>query len=581
MSAGGLPVLLAGVVDAARSAPQRPALITIGSGSAAVRRRARAPRGAAATGGVVSFGRLYERIAAAASGLVALGLRAGDRTVLLVPPGPDFGVAAFALLACGAVPVLIDPGIGVRRVRRALAEVAPVAFVGSAGAHAARRALGWAPAARHAILAGSGRVPRDLTARMAITTLAEVERMGDPDRPWRPRPADAEAAVLFTSGSTGTPKAVVYRHPHFAAQVAALRRVYDLRPGEVNVATFPPFALFGPALGMTTVLPRMDFTRPAAADPRRLFAAVDGTAADVLFASPALLEVLARHGERTGTGLASLRLVLSAGAPVPVDLAARTAALLPPSAVVSTPYGMTEALPVCVIGGDDLRATSGLHDPPRGVCVGRPVPGTTVVVAEVGTGAVTPVAHDGVVGELVVSGPQVTDAYVARPDAMARAKTTVDGRPAHRTGDLGWRDGHGRIWFAGRVVHRVIAPAGALDPLPVEQVVGAHPAVRRAALVSVGGAPLLVVQPTAAWWRAARRGGRRAHGDALVGQLRARLDAYAHTAQVGGPVLRRHFPVDARHNAKVGYEQLARWAAARRRGRWIPVGRRAFGGAAT
>lgn len=564
MTTGDLPALLAGVVSAAQAAPRRRALVMPGA--------------------TLSFGRLHERIAAATSGLMALGLRPGDRTVLLVPPGPDFAVAAFALLACGAVPVLVDPGMGLRRVRRALSEVAPVAFVGSPRAHLARRVLGWAPSVRHAVLAGTAVVPDGATAGAGVISLAEIERMGGREHAWRPQPSDAEAAVLFTSGSTGTPKGVVYRHPHFAAQITALRRVYDLRAGEVTVATFPPFALFGPALGMTTVLPRMDFTRPAAADPRRLFAAIDGTAAAVLFASPALLDVLASHGELTGAGLSSLRLVLSAGAPVPVDLAVRTAALLPPSAVVSTPYGMTEALPVCAIGGDDLRATSGLHDPPRGVCVGRPVPDTTVIVGEVSAApqhTVTPVAHDGVVGELVVVGPQVTEAYVARPDATARAKTTFESRPAHRTGDLGWRDGQGRIWFAGRVVHRVMGPSGPLDPLPVEQVVTAHPAVHRAALVAVDDAPVLVVQPTATWLRSARWRDRGARRRALVGELRARLDAYPHTAEVRGPVLRRHFPVDARHNAKVGYEQLARWAAARRRGRWVRVGRRAFGGSAT
>jgi hypothetical protein len=122
-----------------------------------------------------------------------------------------------------------------------------------------------------------------------------------------------------------------------------------------------------------------------------------------------------------------------------------------------------------------------------------------------------------------------------------------------------------------------------LDPLPVEQVVNAHPAVQRAALVAVDGEPVVVVQPHRSWWRAARPwrpGGSTRRADLLVG-LRERLDAHPQTAQVAGVLLRRTFPVDARHNAKVGYEQLARWAAARRRGRWVRVGRRAFGGAAT
>jgi acyl-CoA synthetase (AMP-forming)/AMP-acid ligase II len=354
----------------------------------------------------------------------------------------------------------------------------------------------------------------------------------------------------------------------------------------VTVATFPPFALFGPALGQTTVLPDMDFTRPAAADPEHLRDLMARHEADLLFASPALLASLARHRR----SLPSLRPVLSSGAPVPGHVVDTITTLLPEGAAISTPYGMTEALPICAIGGAELLATTTLYGPPRGVCVGAPAPDTDVLVIGVddrplpaiGAGDVV---EDGHVGELVVRGPQVTGAYAGRPAATARAKTTWQGRTAHRTGDLAWRDAHGRLWFCGRAVHRVHTAAGPIDPLPVEQLVLDHPHVERAALVGIGDAgamhPVLVVQPTSgavasAWRPAARR--RRAR---LFADLRARLDAHPHGAVVETVLLRRRIPVDARHNAKIGYEQLARWAAARRRGRTTWVGRRAFGGGPT
>lgn len=569
-----LPPLLDGLVTAARSAPARAAVISAD----------RAP---------LTFAGLLARVSAAAAGFAALGVQRGARTVVLVPPGHDFVVTVHALLARGAVPVLLDPGIGVQRVRAAIAAVRPVAFIGAGRAHLARRVLRWAPSARHLVVAGEDRVDR-LATGTGVVSLSFVEHLGATAGPagaaWTPQDDDLEAGLLFTSGSTGPPKAVVYRHVHFAAVIRALQVSYGLAAGEVNVATFAPFALFGPALGMTTVLPAMDYTRPAGVDPTALCDVIRAHDADVLFASPALLAALARHSRRPPMALPSLRLVLSAGAPVPGHVVAATAALLRPDAAVSTPYGMTEALPVSVIAGGELLETTTLHDPPRGVCIGRPVTDTDVTVIDADTGALDEITarhhvREGEVGELVVTGPQVTEAYVDRPDAAALAKTRWRGRPAHRTGDLAWRDSHDRLWFCGRVVHRVPTGDGPIAPLPIEQLVLDHPAVRRAALVGVpAGAdvrqPVLVVQYTDAATRhlVPWLPGARARRAALTADLRARLDAHDHSARVVRIVLRRRVPVDARHNAKIGYEQLARWVTRRDRRRPAWVGRRAFGG---
>jgi acyl-coenzyme A synthetase/AMP-(fatty) acid ligase len=97
--------------------------------------------------------------------------------------------------------------------------------------------------------------------------------------------------------------------------VTALRDVYGIRPGERDLATFPLFALFGPALGMASVVPDMDASRPADADPERLFEAFRDYECTNLFASPTLIDKLGGYCLDQNLHLTSLRRAISAGAP--------------------------------------------------------------------------------------------------------------------------------------------------------------------------------------------------------------------------------------------------------------------------
>ncbi len=522
----------------------------------------RLPDGRVAYANALSYAELERRSNAIAAGLASAGLARGQRAALMVRPSPELFLIMFALFKLGAVPVLIDPGIDKRALKQCLDEAAPEAFIGIPLAHAARCLLGWARRSlRLPVTVGrrwfwGGPRLDELEARGAALPFTMADTA-----------PDEVAAILFTSGSTGVPKGVVYRHRHFVAQVDLLRAAFDLAPGGIDLPTFPPFALFDPALGLTSVIPDMDPTRPARADPRRLIQAIDEFGVTQMFGSPALLDTLSRHGAEHGVHLASLRCVLSAGAPVPPQVVARMQAMLPEAATIWTPYGATECLPVAVIEGRELRATRSATEAGAGTCIGRPVAGNTVRIIAIRDDAIADWSdvrelEAGEIGEITVAGPSATDAYFGRPEATALAKIgerLADGttRIVHRMGDLGWFDDRGRLWFCGRKSQRVETAAGPLYTDCVEPVFAAHPEVRRAALVGIGPRgrqrPVLCIEAEPGVARPAR--------SRIIEELRRIGRSHRPTASIDTFLFHPSFPVDIRHNAKIGRELLAAWAA--------------------
>ncbi|OGR58027.1 MAG: peptide synthase [Elusimicrobia bacterium GWA2_69_24] len=519
------------------------------------------PQGREADGkaryGELSFRRLDRESNRLARGLARLGISRGTRTSLMVPPGPEFFSLTFALFKLGAVPVLIDPGIGLGNLKRCLAEAEPEAFIGTPKAHAARLVLGWARA----------------TLRTCVTvgpfpigggwTLADAR--SEDDSPYLARTrADDDAAILFTSGSTGSPKGAVYTHGNFTAQVEALRRVYGIEPGEIDLPTFPLFALFAPALGMSAVIPDMDATRPGSVDPERIIEPIRRYRVTQMFGSPALIDRVGRHLERHGVALPTLRRVISAGAPVPARTLARFAERLPAGTQVFTPYGATEALPVCSIGSDELlNETVAGTLAGGGVCLGKPVPGIRLEIIRVSDDPIPSwspelVLSRGETGEIAVSGPVVTRLYRNRPEATALAKIPdPTGGFFHRMGDLGRLDEQGRVWFCGRKSQRVRTTAGTLYTICCEAVFNAHPQVFRTALVGVESGtdiePVLCVELEA--------DAESEPQERIRAELLALGAAREHTRAVRTILFHPRFPVDIRHNAKIFREELAVWAA--------------------
>lgn len=496
-----------------------------------------------ATGAVTSFAHLHQRVMGIAAGLAAQGVRPGDRVAVLVMPGVDLLATAYACWRAGAVTVIADRGLGLRGLGAAVRGAHVQWVVGPPKALAAARVLRWAPGSRMVAVG-------DRAVLGAVATLDQLARSTGalPDEP----AAHDPAAVLYTSGATGPAKGVRYLHAQMTAQRDALAELYGITDADRLVAAFAPFALYGPALGITSTIPDVDVTAPGTLTSAALAAAVASIDATIVFASPAALANVNRTAPSSGEPrFADLRLVLSAGAPVPVATLRATAALCP-AAELHTPYGMTECLPVA---DNDLAAIEAAsHDGARGVCVGVPVTGVQAMIAPLGFDAgltIAPLTGEAT-GEVLVHAAWLSDGYdqLWRTQRDARPRDAA-GEVWHRTGDVGHFDSIGRLWIEGRSLHVIHADGGPLTPVPVEVAVEQIAGIERAAAVGIGPAgcqQLVVVIEDS-------DGNDGIAGAELCSQVRAVVDH-----PVAAVLTVRALPVDIRHNTKIDRTAVALWA---------------------
>ncbi len=501
-----------------------------------------------------------------ACGLLAWGVRPGMRLAMLVPFSSQFITLVFALLKSGVVTILIDPGIGRKHLLSCLADAKPDGIVGIPKAQLVRtlyrrkfvdakynvtvgRKWGWGGMTLDNIMTLGASDAISLNGAQAIPTISHQ----DP------------AAIIFTTGSTGPPKGVLYTHGTFHSQIDRIRDRYEIQRGSRDLACFPLFGLFDAVMGVTTVIPDMDATRPADVDPQRLIEAAEHWEVDQAFGSPALWNTVVRYCEANGISnpFPTLRRILSAGAPVPAATLARLRALLHPDTDIVTPYGATEALPIASIESRQVIARTGPATAKgKGVCVGTRFADVKWQVIEITDeplatiDQVQPVAP-GQIGELMVGGPMVSREYVVRDDQNSLHKVHDGDSFWHRMGDVGYIDDQDQFWFCGRKAHRVEMGDRILLTIPCEAVFNAHPAVYRSALVGRGARPnqtpvvMVELEPRYCDMAVADRAALRAELLELAGRNPI-------TSRIKEIIIRdKPLPVDIRHNSKIFREKLA------------------------
>jgi acyl-CoA synthetase (AMP-forming)/AMP-acid ligase II len=515
--------------DVATRVPDRPALIAPAPGVGDRR---------------ITFAGLRDRIDRAAAGLRRLGLAPEERVIVMIPMSIDLYVALLAVLQIGAVAVFVDPWIGVRQIAAFSAFAEPRAWIGVPRSHLLRLVSGALRAIPWTVTTGFRFGP--LPARR---TLAELEE-GSGDGAIHPVEPSSPALITFTSGSSGEPKGANRTHGFLLAQHRALAAEFPAAEGDVDMPMFPVFSLNNLAVGVTSVVPDLDFRRVDRVDAARVLRQVADHNVTTCTASPPFFDRLCARIEAHPGERPRLRRLLTGGAPVSDAQLRAWRRALPQTGIVVA-YGSTEAEPVAHLAAEERLA---LQSP--GYCAGRPMDRIRARLIRIHDGPVelgnggweaweTPA---GEIGELVVSGEHVCRDYYRNPRAVLENKIREpDGTVWHRMGDTGSFDSAGRFWIAGRVHSTIWRKGRPVHPQLIEQAAqGEDSRIRRVAAVGLPdlslGERVTVVVETGA-------------GEELRDSVQARL------AAAGQPVdeivlTAEALPVDPRHNSKIDYRRL-------------------------
>ena len=498
----------------------------------------------------ISYGDLLRRMNEYAYEFTQRGIIAGDHVVMLVPAGGDFLACTFALFYLQAIPIFIDPGVGLRKLLACLRQ----------------SAAKWVVAAPKVKLLKLFSPSTFRALRGVIYVNREFRSLARGEQAKRASAPQSQVMVAYTSGATGRPKGVVFT-PLMAQSICnILRDTFGLGVGGCDMPLLPIFSIFNLALGRTSVLPRMDASRPLSLDESEVVELIERCQVESAFGSPTLWKKISSYANSHQVVFRSVKSIFMAGAPVRPEVHQAVAKLLV-AGEVYTPYGATEALPVTLIGAQELQHAHPLAalSGELGTLIGKPIREALVLLAHVSeTGQVQPVAEREI-AEILVSGTHISQSYLRDEAASARAKVQFDGLLWHRMGDLGYFDASGNLYFCGRVAHAVRVAEKLFCSIPVERIFNQHPSVERSALVQLPqpwGVGLVVEPKRAAfpsWPLSLLTGSKRR----FERELRDLALSDELTAGIHHFFFHRSFPVDGRHNAKIFRDKLGRWAARR------------------
>jgi long-chain acyl-CoA synthetase len=447
---------------------------------------------------VLCYRDLDEATARTASWLLGRGIAAGDRVCLMLPNMPEFAELYYGILRAGAVVVPMNPLLKAREVEY---------FLTDSGA----KLLLAARVASDQAAEGARRAGTDLMI-IEPTDLAAMLARQAPEPAVADRAPSDTAVILYTSGTTGQPKGAELTHANLHSNIEITRStLLELRPDDVVLGALPLFHSFGQVVGMgcaiatgacLTLLPRFD--------PGHALEIIKRDQVTVLPGVPTMYAAILHSAAGSAADVASLRLCVSGGAAMPVELLRAFEAEF--GCMILEGYGLSETSPVASFNHPDRARKPGT--------IGQAIAGVEMRVQDDAGVPLPP----GEIGEIAIRGHNVMKGYWRRPEETAEVMTGG----WFCTGDLGRMDGEGYFSIVDRKKDMVIRGGLNVYPREIEEVLYEHPAVAEAAVIGVPDealgeevAALVTLKPGSA-----------ASPDELRGHVKGQLAAYKYPRYV-------------------------------------------------
>jgi long-chain acyl-CoA synthetase len=406
-------------------------------------------------GGQLTYAELDQATARVVGLLRERGVLPGDRVGIMLPNVPEFALAYYGVLRAGGVVVPMNVLLKRREVAFYLND------------SEAKLVLAWHELAEE-VQPGAAAAGAECLL-VAPAEFGRLLSMVEPVSAVSARAADDTAVILYTSGTTGKPKGAQLTHSNLAINADLSKQLFSLAPDDVILGALPLFHAFGQTCGLNAaVSAAASLALIQRFDPREVLEVIERHSVTVFEGVPTMYAALLHHPARERFDPRTLRLCVSGGAALPVELLRGFERAF--GCVILEGYGLSETSPVACFNHPNRERKPG--------SIGTPIEGVEMRLVDDDRRQAAP----GAVGEIAIRGHNVMKGYWKRPEATAEA---IDADGWFYSGDLARIDEDGRYFIVDRKKELIIRGGYNVYPREIEEVLYEHPAVREAAVIGI------------------------------------------------------------------------------------------------